>query len=60
LDDQELNRELTADDQIYLEEFSNVQLLAFSNTKLTSLKNFPELPELRRVPLNSSRSHLLI
>jgi hypothetical protein len=53
LDDHPLNRELTADDKEYLEEFKNVQLLSCSNMNLTSLRNFPNLPELRRVPPRS-------
>ena len=54
LDDQELNRELTKDDQAYLEEFKNVAILSFTNTKITSLKNFPALAELRRIELNGN------
>lgn len=49
LDDQKLDRELSADDKKYLEEFKNVELLSFSNTALKSLSNFPELPDLKRV-----------
>lgn len=29
-------------------------ILSFTNTKITSLKNFPELPELRRIELNGN------
>lgn len=54
LDDQELNRELTQDDKKYLEEFKNVAILSFTNTKITSLKNFPALAELRRIELNGN------
>jgi Ran GTPase-activating protein (RanGAP) involved in mRNA processing and transport len=54
LDDQELNRELTADDKAYLEEFKNVAILSFTNTKITSLNNFPDLEELRRIELNGN------
>lgn len=52
LDDQQLNRSLTAEDKAYLEEFKNVEILSFSNTALKSLVNLPDLPELKRVCLN--------
>ena len=54
LEDQELNRELTADDKAYLEEFVNVELLSFSKTGLKSLRNLPELPELKRIELSGN------
>jgi hypothetical protein len=54
LDDQQLNRSLTADDKKYLEEFKNVEVLSFSNTALKSLENLPDLPELKRVHFNYS------
>lgn len=54
LDDQELNRDLTPEDKAYLEEFSNVQLLSFSNTKVSSLKNLPDLPDLKRIEINGN------
>lgn len=54
LDDQVLNRDLTEEDKKYLEEFKQVAILSFTNTKITSLKNFPELPELRRIELNGN------
>jgi len=54
LDDQELNRELTADDKQYLEEFTNVAILSFTNTKITSLNNLPDLEQLRRIELNGN------
>lgn len=49
LDDQELNRELNQEDKKYLEEFKNVEVLSFSNTKIKSLANFPDIPDLKRV-----------
>ncbi len=49
MDDQQLDRSLTAEDKTYLEEFKNVEILSFSNTALKSLVNLPDLPELKRV-----------
>ena len=49
LDDQKLERALTKEDKSYLEEFKNVEILSFSNTAITSLDNFPDIPELKRV-----------
>ena len=49
MDDQRLDRELSPEDKTYLEEFKQVEILAFSNTGVKSLKNFPELKELKRV-----------
>ena len=57
LDDQQLNRSLTAEDKAYLEEFKNVEILSFSNTALKSLVNLPDLPELKRVCLNHDQTH---
>lgn len=53
-DDQQLNRELTAEDKTYLETFVNVELLSFTNTALKSLANFPDLEDLKRIELNGN------
>jgi hypothetical protein len=58
LDDQQLNRSLTAEDKAYLEEFKNVEILSFSNTALKSLVNLPDLPELKRVSEDLSQSYV--
>jgi hypothetical protein len=58
LDDQQLNRSLTAEDKAYLEEFKNVEILSFSNTALKSLVNLPDLPELKRVSEDHSQSYV--
>ena len=60
LDDQQLNRSLTAEDKAYLEEFKNVEILSFSNTALKSLVNLPDLPELKRVSEDHSQSYVQI
>lgn len=58
LDDQQLNRSLTAEDKAYLEEFKNVEILSFSNTALKSLVNLPDLPELKRVCADHDQTHM--
>jgi hypothetical protein len=60
LDDQQLNRSLTAEDKAYLEEFKNVEVLSFSNTALKSLVNLPDLPELKRVCKIQTLSYVYI
>jgi hypothetical protein len=40
---------LTKEDKSYLEEYKNVEYISFNNTGITSLDNFPDIPELKRV-----------
>jgi hypothetical protein len=48
LDELEIQR-LTPDDKKFLEEFTNLELLAMNSTKLKSTANLPDAPALVRV-----------
>jgi hypothetical protein len=49
LDDQDLSKGLSDDDKRYLEEFTQVEILGLTNTKIKALDKLPDLPDLRRV-----------
>lgn len=53
LDDVQIG-EFTLEDKAYLEEFVNMDLLGMNQTKLRSLKNFPNTEKLKRLELNDN------
>jgi len=46
---------LTSEDKKFLEEFSNLELLAMNQTSLKSTNNFPEAANLVRLELNDNK-----
>jgi hypothetical protein len=40
---------LSPDDKKFIEEFTNMELLAMNNTGIKNLKNLPDAPKLQRV-----------
>jgi hypothetical protein len=41
--------QLSPDDKKFIEEFTNMELLAMNNTGIKNLKNLPDAPKLQRV-----------
>lgn len=48
LDDLKITQ-LNADDKKFIEEFTNMELLAMNNTGIKNLDNMPDAPKLQRV-----------
>lgn len=54
LDDLKISQ-LSADDKKFIEEFTNMELLAMNNIGIKNLKNLPDAPKLQRIEMADNK-----